>query len=105
MTGGTPLSPGEQQYIIEHIDDGPANIAHHLGQEFSAINGGFRKRDTVKKFIRRVRAGPPVVIEVPTEIVRAARETGISAEQIRFIAIREILVRIGKKEVSHGRTL
>lgn len=94
MTSGTPLSPGEQQYIIEHIEDGPANIAHHLGQEFGVTNGGFRKRDTVKKFIRRVRAGPPVVIEVPPDIVRAARDRGISPDQIRFIAIRAILQRV-----------
>ena len=94
MTSGIPLSPGEQQYIIEHIDDGPANIAHHLGQEFSAINGGFRKRDTVKKFIRRVRAGPPVVIEVSPDIVRTAREKGISPDQIRFIALKAVLKKV-----------
>ncbi|MDP3563820.1 MAG: hypothetical protein Q8R70_04965 [Methanoregula sp.] len=94
MTSGTPLAAEEQQYIRDHLQDGPARIALDLGKEFSLINGGFRKRDTVKKFIRRERAGPPVVVEVPAEISRAAREKGISPEQIQFVALRAILQKV-----------
>lgn len=94
MTSGIPLSDDEQRYILRHMNDGPARIAFDLGREFSSINGGFRKRDTVKKFIKRIRAGVPVVVEIPPELTRAALEKGILPEQLRFWALREILQRV-----------
>ena len=94
MTYGLALSDGERQYIRDHISDGPARIAFDLGREFREINGGFRKRDTVKKFIRRIRAGTPIVIEIPAGIAREAREKGVSEDMIRFVALRAILKRV-----------
>jgi len=76
------------------MNDGPARIAFDLGREFGSINGGFRKRDTVKKFIKRIRAGVPVVVEIPPELTRAALDKGILPEQLRFWALREILRRV-----------
>ena len=94
MTSGTPLSKDEKQYILDHIGDGPARIAFELGREFSHTNGGFRKRDAVKAYIRRVRRGTPISIEIPPELTRAAQEKGISEDQIRFIAVRAVLQRV-----------
>lgn len=94
MTSGIPLAEEEQQYIRDHPQDGPARIAFDLGREFSHINGGFRKRDTVKKFIRRERSGGSLVVEIPTEIRKAAQEKGISRDQLRFVALRAILQKV-----------
>lgn len=94
MTSGIPLSEAEQKYILHHMGDGPARIAFDLGREFEKINGGFRKRDTVKKFIKRVRKGSAIIVEIPPELTRAALEKGILPEQIRFVALRAILQRV-----------
>lgn len=94
MTSGIPLDSAEQQYIRDHIQDGPARIAFDLGREFKTINGGYRKRDTVKKFIRRIRKGPVITVEIPPELMQAAVEKGISPEQIQFVALRAILQRV-----------
>lgn len=95
MTSGTPLAPEEKEYILEHLKDGPARIAYDLGQEFKSINGGFRKRDTVKKFIRRARrTGAPLILELPAFVLEMAREKGISQDQMSFIAMRAILQKV-----------
>jgi hypothetical protein len=95
VTSGTPLAEEEKKYIRDHVKDGPARIAFDLGQEFSSINGGFRKRDTVKKFIRRDRrTGVPLVLELPAFVLEMAREKGISQDQMSFIAMRAILQRV-----------
>ena len=73
------------------MQDGPARIAFDLGREFSEINGGFRKRDTVKKFIRRGRIGTSMIVEIPPELSKAVREKGISSDHIRFIVLRSLL--------------
>jgi hypothetical protein len=84
LTSGIPLSGPEQEYIRTHIQDGPGAIAHALG----------RKRNAVKSFIRRERAGTSMVVEIPPELSRAAREKGISPDQVRFVALRAILQRV-----------
>jgi hypothetical protein len=95
VTSGTPLAPDEKEYILNHLADGPARIAFDLGREFSSINGGFRKRDTVKKFIRRARrTGTPLVLELPAFVLEMAREKGISQDQIEFVALRAILQKV-----------
>lgn len=94
MTSGIPLADIEKQYIRDHLQDGPARIAFELGQEFSEINGGFRKRDTVKKYIKRLQTGPALVVEIPQELSRAAFEKGILPDQLKFIALRAILQRV-----------
>ena len=95
MTSGTPLAEEEKKYIRDHVKDGPARIAFDLGQKFSNINGGFRKRDTVKKFIRRARTrDAPLVLEIPASVLQKAREKGISQDQIEFVALRAILQKV-----------
>lgn len=94
MTSGIPLSENEQQYIRNHIADGPARIAFELGQQFSEVNGGCRKKETVKKFIRRERSGRTLIITVPGQVMQQAREKGISADQLQFIALRAVLQRV-----------
>jgi hypothetical protein len=95
LTSGIPLAEEEQKYIRDHMADGPARIAFELGQEFSSINGGFRKRNTVKAFIRRERSGgAPLVLELPVSVLRMAQEKGISQDQLQFVALRAILLRV-----------
>ena len=86
MTSGTPLSKDEQQYIRDHLPDGPARIAYALK----------RKKITIKAFIRRDRQKTEEILELalPVAVLKEAGEKGISPDHIRFVAIRAILQRV-----------
>ena len=53
MVSGIELTPKEKEFIIENKDTMfPGQIAQELSNNMALENGGYRSRDTVKKFLK-----------------------------------------------------
>lgn len=57
MTSGKPLSQREKAFIEQWADERfPAVIARHLGAYYAEDNGGSRSTQTIRNYIREVKA-------------------------------------------------
>lgn len=93
------LHKDEKQYILDHMDDGPGAITHALNTDprFTIHNQGQRRRNTVEVFRYRERrkTDETVRVSVPVRVIRKARKSGISEEEIQKIARAAIMKKVG----------
>lgn len=98
MIPGNTLHDDEKEYILRHIEDGPGAITHALNTDpqFTRHNRGERRRNTVEVFLYRQKKKSTQVLEleIPVQVIKEAREKGITETQIRFYALRAILRRV-----------